>query len=178
MKLAFSLLLCMAASSHVVPSDFWVSLFKSQNEYLHEHIAKEQQTKYFTLLHFANIIHPRVVAEINKMNPSALDGAPTVSILEGFKGYNEVSGVIWRDSLYYAYNYGADKKLVVAQKTFAQLSDTTKTILTHFSNWDHPLFAISGPKLTAPADHPFFLASQYHSDSSPSVETIAFYYSN
>ena len=150
------------------------TLLKRQKDYLNTNIQEKQKPKYLSLLHFANVIHPKVFDEVKKLNASFPASGQNINILEGFSGYSNVSGVIWQgDSSYYSYNYGADKKLIVMQRSLSQLNDTAKTIVQNFANWNNSTFATNGQALGAPTDHPFFLASKYSTDA---VQTIGFYY--
>jgi len=168
---------CINAKSQSTNDGLLTTLLKNQKDYLNTNIQEKQKSKYITLLRFANVIHPKVIDEIQKINASFPASSQTLNILEGFTGYSNVSGVIWQnDSTYYSYNYGADKKLIVTQRSLSQLSDTTKTIVQSFTNWSSSTFATNGQALGAPTDHPFFLASKVSYASDAAVQTIGFYY--
>jgi len=168
---------CINAKSQSSNNGLLTTLLKGQKDYLSTNIQEKQKAKYLTLLHFANVIHPKVIDEIQKINASFPANDQSINILEGLAGYSNVSGVIWQgDSTYYSYNYGPDKKLIVAQRSLAQLSDTTKTIVQNFANWSNSTFTTNGEALGAPTDHPLFLASKVSYASDPAVQTIAFYY--
>jgi hypothetical protein len=151
-----------------------LNILKAQKEYLNSNIKEKERSKYLSLLHFANVIHPKVIDEIQKLNTSFPANGQGVNILEGFNGYNSISGVIWQsDCVYYNFNYAADKELKVLQCSLIQLNDTTKTIVQNFANWSNETFATNGQALGTPTDHPFFLASKY---SENAVQTIGFYF--
>jgi hypothetical protein len=153
------------------------TLLKSQKDYISTNMQEKQKPKYLSLLHFANVIHPKVIDEIQKLNASFPANNQNINILEGFAGYSNVNGIIWQgDSTYYSYNYGADKKLTVTQRSFSQLNDATRIIVQNFANWSNATFATNGQALSAPTDHPFFLASKVLFSSEPTVQTIGFYY--
>lgn len=152
------------------------TVFKGQKQYITNSIQQREQSKYLSLLHFANVIHPKVIGEIQKLNASFPATSQTINILEGFTTYSNVNGVIWQDSLYYTYNYGADKKLTVLQRLFSQLNDTAKAIIQGFNNWNASTFSVNGQALGAPTDHPFFLASKVFYSSEPTTQAIGFYY--
>jgi len=168
---------CISAKSQNDNNTLLTTLLKNQKDYLNTNIQDKQKAKYLTLLHFANVIHPKVIDEIQKLNASFPTNGLNLNILEGFAGYSNVSGVIWQgDSTYYSYNYGADKKLTVIERSLSQLSDTTRTIVQNFTNWSNSTFATNGQALGSPTDHPFFLASKVSYASDPAVQTIGFYY--
>jgi hypothetical protein len=153
------------------------ALFKGQRQYITDTIQQKEQSKFLTLLHFANVIHPKVINEIQKLNASFPANNQNINIVEAFNGYSNISGVIWQgDSTYYSYNYGADKKLTVTQRSFSQLNDTTRSIVQNFFDWSNATFATNGQALSAPTDHPFFLTSKVLFSSEPTVQTIGFYY--
>src|SRR5207248_9040258 len=111
------------AKSQNTNNDLLTTLLKSQKDYLNTNIQEKQKPKYLSLVHFANVIHPKVIDEIQKLNSSFPADGQTINILEAFSGYSSLNGVIWQgDSTYYSYNYGADKKLTVLQRSLSQLN--------------------------------------------------------
>jgi hypothetical protein len=164
----------LEVKSQTGKNEIALNILKGQKEYLNNNIKEKERPKYLSLLHFANVIHPKVMDEIQKLNTSFPANGQGINILEGFNGYNSISGVIWQyDSVYYSFNYSADKELKVLQRSLNQLNDTTRTIVQNFANWSNATFATNGQTLDTPTDHPFFLASKY---SAEAVQTIGFYY--
>src|SRR5438270_13558089 len=90
------------AKSQNTNNDLLTTLLKSQKDYLNTNIQEKQKSKYLSLLHFANVIHPKVIDEIQKLNASFPANGQNINILEGFGGYSNLSGVICQgDSAYY-----------------------------------------------------------------------------
>jgi len=88
-------LCCISAKSQNDNNTLLTTLLKNQKDYLNTNIQDKQKAKYLTLLHFANVIHPKVIDEIQKLNASFPTNGLNLNILEGFAGYSNVSGVIW-----------------------------------------------------------------------------------
>ncbi|MEP7372270.1 MAG: hypothetical protein ABI675_02705 [Chitinophagaceae bacterium] len=168
------LLLLFSASSLAQSKNIQSELFKNQKEYISNNIKVEERSKYLTLLHFSNVIRPRVFSEIKQQNLLFPDAPETLNSLERWIGYGTVEGIIWQgDSNFYCYSYSSGKSLAVQQKSYDELSDTSKTIIQNFSNWNHTIFSTNGLSLGSPTTHPFYLASKCLSGS---VQTIGFYY--
>jgi hypothetical protein len=150
------------------------NIFKSQKAYINSQIGEKQRMKYLSLIHFSNVIHPKVFDEIHRSDSSFWYNIENFNTLEFYSTYNNVTGLVWRDNnVYYLYRYGSDKKFVIEPRSFAQLNDTMRLILTNFNNWEHSIFVTHGQSLSAPTDHPFFLASKY---SPAAIQTIGFYF--
>ena len=164
--------MCVAAQES---KDLWSSVFKIQKQYITSSIDEKVRSKYFSLLYFSTVIHPKVNAEIKKLNASFWDEQESLNVLEYFPNYTSVNGWIWKSNTTscYTYTYGPDKKLLVQEKLVTQLNDSAKDIIQNFGNWSHPVFSINGQALGNPTDHPFFWASKYSPDV---VQTIGFYY--
>ena len=63
-------LCCINAKSQSRNNDLLATLLKNQKDYLNTNVQEKQKPKYLSLLHFANVIHPKVIDEIEKLNAS------------------------------------------------------------------------------------------------------------
>lgn len=127
-----------------------------------------------SLIHFANVIHPRIFEEIKKADSLFWRDVDSVNVLEFFPNYGSINGIIWKgNSVYYSFIIGADKKLSVQGRTLTQLEGSTKIIIQNFANWNNSIFSINGAALNSPTDHPFYFASTY---KDVDVSSIGFYY--
>jgi len=169
----FAFIFCNGVRSQENKGDLLLSVFKNQKEYINNNIKEKEKPKYLSLLHITNVIHPKVLDEIQKIDAS-FPGNGNFKIVERFDGYNSVNGTIWIDSIYYSYNYSTGKKLTVVQNSLNQLNDTAvKVIVQNFDDWSSSTFATNGQNLGGPTDRTFYLASKC---TAGSAETIGFYY--
>ena len=176
MYIIVALILCCTMSA-VAQQKFAVlhsQLTKSQKEYINTHVDQKERSKYLSLIHFGNIILPKVFEEIKKMDSLFWQIGPNLNILTSFPSYGDIQGEIWKDSsVLYTFSLRSDRKLIVKTKSLANLDAGRRTIVQNFANWTHPVFEVQGMRLGKPTDHPFFLATKL---SAGNIASIGFYY--
>ncbi|OQP48010.1 hypothetical protein A4H97_29675 [Niastella yeongjuensis] len=177
MKKVLSVITLLLASiwGYAQEASNWSALFAAQKHYVATVMAPDRRAAYMAQIHMAHIAHAKVLAEIKKTYP-AVNFNGNWNMLEEFLPGGDLTGVIWPDGPsepYYEFQYATDQKLTVHQRTLAQLSDTTETIVSTFQNWDNVTFARQGSALGAPRGRPFFMASRISGDIR---QIICFYY--